>query len=54
MTLGIQKPIVETKTVSHTRVKKLKILWQSTWSRSDIWVEDHSIIDESMVDNAAR
>ena len=23
---------------------------QSTWSRSDIWVEGHSIIDESMVD----
>ena len=27
----------------------------STWSRSDIQVEDHSInIDDSMVDNAAR
>ena len=26
----------------------------STWSRLDIWVEDHSIIDDFMVDNAAR
>ena len=54
VTLGIQKLIVETETVSHTCVKKLKILWHSTWSRSDIRMEDHSIIDESMVDNTAR
>ena len=26
---------------------------QSTWSRSDKLVEDHSIIDESMVDKPA-
>ena len=29
-------------------------LRQSTWSRSDIRVEDRSIIDESMVDNPSR
>ena len=29
-------------------------LWESVRSRSDVRVENHSIIDESMVDNAAR
>ena len=37
------------------QVKNLMIkLWQSIWSRSDIQVGDHFVIDESMVDNAAR
>ena len=37
------------------QVKKLMIyhLRRSTWSRSDIRVKHHSIIDGSMVDNAA-
>ena len=35
--------------------KEANDVWESVESRSDqIRVEDHSIIDESMVDNAAR
>ena len=61
VTFDIQKLAVKPArgTESLMQVKNLYIfimikLWQSIWSRSDIQVGDHFVIDESMVDNAAR
>ena len=53
MIFGTQKLLVEPEAVS--QVKKVMIYDSlHAWSRSDVQVEDHSVIDESMVDNAAR